>query len=152
MLEVRIKHGLYRVSNATLDRVLGAGSWREMSRLGLQDVIKRHHAAGRLVIDGPRLRCASPSEEAAQRLQTSAGLDEIVRNGLLLIAAQITELLGDVRQLREQVELDAKAADAPLARAGREVSHLQSGDGEPRGSSTTDRSNQRGAARLPNQP
>jgi hypothetical protein len=133
MLEVRIKHRLYSVSNATLDRIMGAGSWRKMSPLGLQNTIKGHHAAGRLVIDGRRLRCASPSEEAAQRLQTSAGVDEILRSGLLLIAARITELVDDVRRLREQLELDAEAANAPLARAGREVSQLQDGDGNPSG-------------------
>jgi hypothetical protein len=73
-----------------------------LSRLGLQNTIKGHHAAGRLVIDGRRLRCASPSEEAAQRLQTSAGVDEILRSGLLLIAARITELVDDVRRLRDK--------------------------------------------------
>ena len=130
MLEVRIKHRPYRVSNATTDRVMGVESWRKLSPLGLEDTIKGHYAAGRLVIDGRRVRCASPSEEAAQRLQTSVGVDEILRSGLLLIAAQITELGDDVRRLREQLELDAEAADAPLARAGREVSHAKNGDGE----------------------
>jgi hypothetical protein len=129
MLEVRIKHRPYHVSNATLDRVMGAGSWRTKSPTWLEHMIKEHHAAGRLVIDGRRLRCASPFEEAAQRLQTSVGVDEILRNGLLLIAAQINELVADVRRLREQFELDTEAANAPLTRAGKEVSHSQDGDG-----------------------
>jgi hypothetical protein len=119
MLEVRIKHRPYRVSNATLDRVLGPGSWRTMSPVALGEAIKGHHAAGRLVIDGQRLRRASPSEEASHRLQNNEGLDEILRNGLLCIAMEISELASDVRRLREQVELGTEAANAPLTRAGR---------------------------------
>jgi hypothetical protein len=127
MLEVRIKHRLYSVSNTTLDQVMGPGSWRTMSPLGLQNTIKGHHAAGKLVIDGRRLRCASPSEEAAQRLYTSEGVDEILRSGLLLIAARISDLVDDVRRLREQLEPDTEAANAPLARAPEEESFGVSG-------------------------
>jgi hypothetical protein len=72
-------------------------------------------------MDGQRLRAASVSEEAAHRLRTSEGLDEIIRSGLLSIAAQIAELASDVRSLREQFELDGEAANAPLARAEQEA-------------------------------
>jgi hypothetical protein len=53
-------------------------------------------------------------------LQTSVGVDEILRSGLLLIGAQISEIVDDVRRLREQFELDAEAANAPLTRARNE--------------------------------
>jgi hypothetical protein len=130
MLEIRITHRMYRITNATLDQLLGAEFWRGMSTPRLVDVLKAQHAAGKLVIDGQRLRCASPGEEAAQRLRTSESLEEILRNGLLHIAAQIGELASDVRSLREHVELDTEAADAPLARGRSEAPQFQTNDAE----------------------
>ena len=117
MLEVRISHRMYRVTNATLDQVFGAGVWRRMATPQLMESVKTHHDAGKLVIDGQRLRAASMSEEAERRLRASESLEEIARNGLLLIGAQITELAADVRSLREHVERDTSVANAPLARA-----------------------------------
>jgi outer membrane murein-binding lipoprotein Lpp len=121
MLEVRISHRMYRITNATLDQLFGAGVWRTLPTQRLIESVKAHHDAGRLVIDGQRLRSASVSEEAAHRLRTSKELDEIIRSGLLSIAAQIAELASDVRSLREQFELDGEAANAPLARAEQEM-------------------------------
>jgi hypothetical protein len=121
MLEVRISHSMYRVTNATLDQLFGAGLWRKMATPRLTENVKAHHDAGRLVVDGQRLRVASASEQATHRLRTSDGLEEILRNGLLAIAAEIAELATDVRSLREQFELDGGAANAPVTRAGQEV-------------------------------
>lgn len=128
MLEVRIKHRTYRITNATLDQLVGAEFWRAMSNLQLEEMVKAQHAGGRLVTDGQRLRRASPSEETAHRLRTSESPDEILRNGLLHIAAQINELASDIRWLREQFELDAEAANEPLARARREAPSLPAED------------------------
>jgi hypothetical protein len=121
MLEVRISHRLYRITNATLDQLLGAEFWRRMPTPRLTDSVKAHYEAGRLVRDGQRLRLASVSEEATLRLRASEGLDEIMRNGLLAIAAQIAELATDVRSLREHVELDSSVANAAPMRAEQEM-------------------------------
>jgi transposase len=121
MLEVRISHRMCRITNATLDQLYGAERWRSMPTRRLRESVKAHHDSGRLVMDGQRLRAASVSEEAAHRLRTSEELDEIIRSGLLSIAAQIAELASDVRSLREQFELDGEAANAPLARAEQEA-------------------------------
>jgi hypothetical protein len=117
MLAVRIQNQTYRVTNATLDRLLGAEQWRRMSRSLLQKSIQAHHAAGRLMVDGQRLRCPSASEEAEQRLRVTDDRDEMLRNGLLYVAAQIATLTAEVRSLRESLEFDTSAANAALARA-----------------------------------
>jgi hypothetical protein len=129
MLEVRINHDKYRVTNATLDQVFGEGIWRRMGTTMLDKAVEAQHAKGRLVVDGRRLRRASPTEEAAEHLRTSESLEEIIRHGFICIAARLTELASDVRQLREQFEFDAEASNAPLARAGEETRQFQTDDG-----------------------
>jgi hypothetical protein len=120
MLAVRIKNQMYQVTNATLDDLLGAGNWRQMNKLQLQNSVRTHHEVGRLRIDGNRLRLASLSEESEERLRVSEGHDEILRNGLLYVAGQIAALVAEVRSLRESIEFDAAAATRPLARADTE--------------------------------
>jgi hypothetical protein len=82
----------------------------------LQNSIRTHHAAGKLVIRGQRLRLASAIEEAEQRLRSAEDADEIVRSGFLYAVAQLAALASEVRTLRESLEFDTPAANATLSR------------------------------------
>ena len=126
MLSVRIQGQRYRISNETLDRLVGADNWRRMASGFLQKRIQEEHLAGRLIeTQGHRLRLASATEEAERRLRSEDDPGEILRWGLLHIASQVAEvanLLRDLhdadqlRDLHDAVQFDADAASASLSR------------------------------------
>jgi hypothetical protein len=115
MLSVRIRGQNYRISNETLDRVFGE-SWRRSNVEQLQKRIQNRHDEGKLVVQGQRLRLATPAEEAEQRLRSAEGQDEILRWGLLSLASQIAEAATEVRAGREALAFDESAATAKLSR------------------------------------
>ena len=117
MLSVRIQGKKYRISNETLDRLVGPESWGRMDSGLLQNRIRDEYLAGRLIeTQGQRLRLASPSEEAASRLRSEEDPGEILRWGLLHIAAQVTEVADQLRALGDAAEFDSDAATARLSR------------------------------------
>jgi hypothetical protein len=121
MLSVRIRGQNYRISNETLDHVFG--DWRRSSVPHLQRRIQDRHDEGKLVVQGQRLRLATRTEEAEQRLRRSEGQEEILRWGLLYLAAQIAEAATEVRAMREALAFDESAATAKLSR---DTSELES--------------------------
>jgi hypothetical protein len=114
MLSVRIQGRKYRISNETLEQLFR--DWRRMNIALLENSIRTQHAAGKLVIQGQRVRLASAIEEAEQRLRSAEGPEEILRSGFLYAAAQLAALAGDMRALRESLEVDTSAANATLSR------------------------------------
>jgi hypothetical protein len=114
MLSVRIHGHKYRISNETLDQVFR--DWRRMNIGLLENSIRAQHAAGKLVVQGHRLRLASAIEEAEQRLRSAEDAQEILRAGFLYAAAQLAALTREVRGLRESREFDTSAANAALSR------------------------------------
>jgi hypothetical protein len=122
MLSVRIDGHTYRISNETLDQLFA--DWREAMRRNiglLENSIRTQHAAGKLVIQGQRLRLASAIEQAEHRLLSAEDADEILRSGFLHAAAQLAALASEVRALRESLEFDTSAADATLSRDRSEI-------------------------------
>jgi hypothetical protein len=115
MLSVRIRGQNHRISNETLDRVFGE-SWRRTNVGQLQKRIQDRHDEGKLVVQGQRLRLATPVEEAERRLRSAERPDEILRWGLLYLASQIAEAATDVRAAREALAFDESAATAKLSR------------------------------------
>jgi len=90
MLSVRIQGQTYRISNETLDRLVGADGWRRMGSGLLQNRIRDEYLAGRLIeTQGQRLRLATPTEEVERRLRSEDDPGEILRWGLLHIASQV---------------------------------------------------------------
>jgi hypothetical protein len=117
MLSVRIQGTKYRISNDTLDRLIGAEGWGRMESGLLQNRIRDEYLAGRLIeTQGQRLRLASPSEEAARRLRSEEDPGEILRWGLLYIAAQVTDVADQLRALSDAAKFDSDAATASLSR------------------------------------
>jgi hypothetical protein len=117
MLSVRIQGKKYRVSNETLDRLVGAESWGRMDSGLLQNRIRDEYLAGRLIeTQGQRLRLSSPREEAARRLRSEEDPGEILRWGLLHIAAQVTEVADQLRALSAAAQFDSDAASESLSR------------------------------------
>lgn len=117
MLSVRIQGQNYRISNETLDQLFD--DWRRMSRMNialLENSIRTQLGAGRLVIQGQRLRLPSAIQEAEQQLRLAEGPDEILRRGFLYAAAQLAALASEVRALRESFEFDTPAASSSLSR------------------------------------
>jgi hypothetical protein len=100
MLSVRIEGQKYRVTNATLDRLFGVDEWRRLDPALVQNSIRQHHRAGRLVVDRQRVRFASPLEEAESRLRAEDNRDEIVRWGFLRVAAGLAQIAEEIRALR----------------------------------------------------
>jgi hypothetical protein len=117
MLSVRIKGQTYRISNETLDRLVGADTWRDMALTILQNRIRDEHLAGRLIeTQGQRLRLTTPTEEAERRLRSEDDPGEILRWGLLHIASQMAEVADQVRALHDAVQFDTHAATVSLSR------------------------------------
>ena len=122
MLSVRIKGQTYRISNETLDRLVGADTWRDMASTILQNRIRDEHLAGRLIeTQGQRLRLTTPTEEAERRLRSEDDPGEILRWGLLHIASQMAEVADQLRALHDAVQYDSDAATVSLSR---DTSHL----------------------------
>jgi hypothetical protein len=117
MLSVRIQGQRYRISNETLDRLVGADNWRRMASGLLQKRIQEEHLAGRLIeTQGHRLRLASTTEEAERRLRSEDDPGEILRWGLLHIASQVAEVANQLRDLPDAVQFETDAASASLSR------------------------------------
>jgi hypothetical protein len=117
MLSVRIQGQTYRISNETLDRLVGADGWRRMGSGLLQKRIQDEYLAGRLIeMPGHRLRLATTTEEAEQRLRSEDDPGEILRWGLLHIASQVADVATQLHDLHEAVQLDPDAATASLSR------------------------------------
>jgi hypothetical protein len=114
MLPVRIQGHNHRVTNKTLDRLFGVDSWRGIDRALLQNTIREHHRAGRLVIDRQRLRLASSLEEAESRLRAEQSRDEILRSGFRRIASGLTQIAEEIRGLpawtRRQLQARLRSA------------------------------------------
>jgi hypothetical protein len=122
MLSVRIQGQTYRISNETLDRLVGADSWRRMASGLLQNRIRDEHLAGRLIeTQGQRLRLATTIEEAERRLRSEDDPGEILRWGLLHIASQVAEVADQLRALHDAVKFDTDAATVSISR---DTSHL----------------------------
>jgi hypothetical protein len=131
MFSVHIQGQEYRVTNETLDRLFGMRDWREMNPWSFQNRVRAEHRAGRLIVEGKRLRLASPVEEAENRLRWADARDEILRSGFLCLAAQLAVLAGEVRGLRESVEFDTSAATTRLSRADGENARWETTAREP---------------------
>lgn len=125
MLSVSIRGRNYRVSNETLDRLFGGDGWRRVDRALLERRIGAHHRVGRLVIQGQRLRLASPTEEAEGRLRSEDSRDEILRWGLLRIVSALARIADEIGALRAAVEFDSSAATERLTRDIPEGSMVQ---------------------------
>jgi hypothetical protein len=122
MHTVRIRGQNYRISNETLDRVVGE-SWRRVRVAQLGEIIRARHDEGKLVVQGRRLRMATLAEEAEQRLRLAEAPEEILRWGLLYLGSQVTAAAAEVCSLREAVAFDESAATQKLSR--------DTSDGEP---------------------
>ncbi len=116
MLSVRVGDQNYRVTNETLDRLFGIDRWRRFDSAVLANEIRQHHRAGALIIERRRLRLPSPSEEAERRLRSEDDPDEILRWGVLYLAAQLHEVATELRALRQGLQFDESAATARLSR------------------------------------
>jgi hypothetical protein len=117
MLSVRIQGQTYRISNETLDRLVGADTWRDMASTILQNRIRDEHLAGRLIeTQGQRLRLTTPTEEAERRLRSEDDPGEILRWGLLHVASQMAEVADQLRALHDAVQFDTDAATVSLSR------------------------------------
>ena len=116
MLSIRVQSRDYRVTNETLDRLFGGSAWRRMNISVLQNSIRAFHSAGKLVIDGQRLRLASVSEEVEQQLRTAEEPSEILRAGFLYLGAQLAELKREFESLRESSEFNGVATTESLSR------------------------------------
>ena len=122
MLSVRIQGQTYRISNETLDRLLGAEIWRRLDSGLLQKRIQDEYLAGRLIeAQGHRLRLATTTEEAERRIRSEDDPGEILRWGLLHIASQVAEVAGQLRALHDAVQFDTDVATVSLSR---DTSHL----------------------------
>ena len=122
MLSVRIQGQTYRISNETLDRLVGADGWRRMGSGLLQHRIRDEYLAGRLIeTQGQRLRLATPTEEVERRLRSEDDPGEILRWGLLHIASQVAEVAEQLSALHDAVQFDT---DAATVRLSRDTSHL----------------------------
>jgi hypothetical protein len=117
MLSVRIQGQTYRISNKTLDRLVGANDWVHVDSGLLQNRIRHEYLAGRLIeTQGRRLRLATPSEEAERRLRSEDDPGEIVRWGLLYIGSQLADVADRLRALDDAAQFDTDATTASLSR------------------------------------
>jgi hypothetical protein len=117
MLSVRIQGQNYRISNETLDRLVGSENWRRVDSHVLRIRIQDEYLAGRLIeTQGQRLRLATTTEEAERRIRSEGDPAEILRWGLLHIAAQVAEVADQLRTLHDAVQVDSDAASASLSR------------------------------------
>ena len=117
MLSVRIQGQTYRISNETLDRLIGSENWRHVDSHLLRIRIQDEYLAGRLTeTQGQRLRLATTNEEAERRIRSEGDPAEILRWGLLHIAAQVAEVADQLRTLHDAVQVDSDAANASLSR------------------------------------
>ena len=117
MLSVRIQGQTYRISNETLDRLIGSENWRRVDSHVLRIRIQDEYLAGRLIeTQGQRLRLATTTEEAERRIRSEDDPAEILRWGLLHIAAQVAEVADQLRTLHDAVQVDGDAASASLSR------------------------------------
>jgi hypothetical protein len=117
MLSVRIQGQTYRISNETLDRLVGAETWRDMGSTILENRIRDEHLAGRLIeTHGQRLRLTTPTEQAERRLRSEDDPGEILRWGLLHIASQVADVADQLRALHDAVQFDTDAATVSLSR------------------------------------
>jgi hypothetical protein len=122
MLSVRIQGQTYRISNKTLDRLVGANDWVNVDSGLLQNRIRHEFLAGRLIeTQGRRLRLATGTEEAEGRLRSEDDPGEIVRWGLLYIGSQLADVADQLRALHDAVQFDT---DATIASLSRDTSHL----------------------------
>jgi hypothetical protein len=115
MLSVRVQGQNYRVTNETLDRLFGPGTWRSLDAALLKNNIRQHYRSGRLVIEGQRLQLPSRLEEAEVRLRSEEDPHEIVRWGVLCVSSQLAEMADELRRLREALQFET-AATARLSR------------------------------------
>jgi hypothetical protein len=104
MLSVRIEGQKYWVTHETLDRLFGVDKWRRLDPAHLQNRVRHHHRAGRLILDRQRVRLASPLEEAESRLRAESNRDEILRWGFLGVAAGLAQIADEIRTLRTLTE------------------------------------------------
>jgi hypothetical protein len=117
MLSVRIQGHTYRISNKTLDRLVGANDWVNVDSGLLQNRIRHEFLAGRLIeTQGRRLRLATGTEEAEGRLRSEDDPGEIVRWGLLYIGSQLADVADQLRALHDAVQFDTDATAASLSR------------------------------------
>jgi len=117
MLSVRIQGQTYRISNKTLDRLVGANDWVNVDSGLLQNRIRHEYLAGRLIeTQGRRLRLATPTEEAERRLRSEDDPGEIVRWGLLYIGSQLADAADQLRALQDAAQFDTDATTASLSR------------------------------------
>src|SRR5580765_838288 len=117
MLSVRIQGQTYRISNETLDRLIGSENWRRVDSHVLRIRIQDEYLAGRLIeTQGQRLRLATTTEEAERRIRSEDDPAEILRWGLLHIAAQVAEVADQLRTLHDAVQVESDAASASLSR------------------------------------
>ena len=117
MLSVRIQGQTYRISNKTLDRLVGSNDWVQVDSGLLQNRIRDEYLAGRLIeTQGQRLRLATTSEEAERRIRSEDDPGEILRWGLLHIASQVAEVADQLRALHDAVQFDSDAATVSLSR------------------------------------
>jgi hypothetical protein len=117
MLSVRIQGQTYRISNKTLDRLVGANDWVHVDSGLLQNRIRHEYLAGRLIeTQGRRLRLATPTEEAERRLRSEDDPGEIVRWGLLYIGSQLADVADRLRALHDAAQFDTDATTASLSR------------------------------------
>lgn len=115
MLTVRSQNQTYRISNQTLERLVGA-NWRTVNFGVLSRIIRKHHEAGKLIVRGQWLRVASASEEAQHALRSAETGEEILRSGLLYVASQLEAVAYELRALREVLQFDMSASNRELSR------------------------------------
>jgi hypothetical protein len=114
MLSVRIGAQTYKITNETLDSVLGHG-WRNSDQGLLRKRIQDRLKAGGLVIRGQRLHPATSLEHSEQQLRAAESQEEILRWGLLYVGLQIAEAATGLWALGE-ASFDQSAATAKLSR------------------------------------
>ena len=117
MLSVRIQGQTYRISNKTLDRLVGANDWVHVDSGLLQNRIRHEYLAGRLIeTQGRRLRLATATEEAERRLGSEDDPSEILRWGLLYVGSRLADVANQLRGLHDALQFDTDATTASLSR------------------------------------
>jgi hypothetical protein len=124
MLSVRVEGQKYWVTHETLDRLFGVDKWRRLDPALLQNRVRHHHRAGRLILDDQHVRLASPLEEAESRLRAEKNRDEILRWGFLRVAAGLAQIADEIRALRTLTESrDIEELEAATRSARPEARH-----------------------------
>jgi hypothetical protein len=114
MLSVRIRGHNYRISNETLDRVLGEG-WRQSNEGFLRKRLEDLLDSGALIARGHRLHRATRLEHAEQQLRMAERQEEIFRWGLLYVGLQIEDAATGVWAVGE-LAFDESVATTKLSR------------------------------------